>query len=771
MRLSRTVSKSVGLVLAGIRRYFGSDGPPTPATRWPRLGIGLSGGLLALVGVWLLAVLPLAAWALTLSACLLVFGLFNIVLGIRKNLTIARANQLSLIGHIVAVVSFYLILSRVLVVGYTTDTIVGTYLGVLKLLELQSPYGFSIKPLMDHLGFSTSYYTPGMNGTFDFHLAYPALSFLSLVPFYIIGMHDLRDPVFLFFMISVLLIFGLAPSRLKSISIAPFGLFPFVVANSWTDSVWAFFLVLTALFWYRHPKASWSAFGLAAATKQVAIVVAPFLLIRMWHERKESKWRSVPSAIAVMGGAFLLPNLPFIVASPGAWWTDIVAPYLPNSPSQVPGGIGLSNILLDIGIALQSSFYLVTMLGVSSLLLFAFARHYRGLNSLVFAFPIIMFFFYYRSFPNYMAFWVFPLVLDFCRLGGPNLKLLASIRMPTISWRPAAKPLLRPFRQRLTPSLVVLLVLTTAFAAASGAYLSQAATPKVQILVNSIADPDSIGSATQINVTLRNLLTTPVLPNFFVKYSPLPFVWETNSTAALEGGLQRSYLLSAPDAYSAVPTGYTFHVLVSDNLTSQLLGESSAAKAILLTPRVANPGLRWWVLDQSAGRKVPFDWKLSKLNVDTSTTGISPLGGVNGTSGLTFTLNYTSSSAGLGQVALSQKLLFNSTKVQLTLNQSSVTDIARKSMLLASISDGTHTVYYVFSNDVATEIVSQFSSNTTIIVPITTMHWNTITLDPQSLWNSLSWGIPQQVSLVVALETTVRGVYYASLFAIKSVSG
>jgi len=64
------------------------------------------------------------------------------------------------------------------------DTVVGTYMGILRVLQLQSPYGFSIKPLLDRFGFSTSFYTPGVDGSFDFHLAYPSLSFLSIVPFY-----------------------------------------------------------------------------------------------------------------------------------------------------------------------------------------------------------------------------------------------------------------------------------------------------------------------------------------------------------------------------------------------------------------------------------------------------------------------------------------------------------------------------------------------------------------------------------------------------------
>src|SRR2546427_785067 len=84
--------------------------------------------------------------------------------------------------------------------------------------------------------------------------------------------------------------------------------------------------------------------------------------------------------------------------------------------AQVPGGIGLSGFLLDLGIALPSSFFLVLMGGVSGILFYLYAKHYRGLNSMVFAFPILIFFFYYRSFPNYMAYWLFHLYSNYAGL-------------------------------------------------------------------------------------------------------------------------------------------------------------------------------------------------------------------------------------------------------------------------------------------------------------------------------------------------------------------
>src|SRR5207253_9176227 len=147
--------------------------------------------------------------------------------------------------------------------------------------------------------------------------------------------------------------------------------------------------------WYRHPKASWVSLGLAVAVKQIAIVIAPFLLLRLWKETPQHSLRSLTRSFGLMLSAFLLPNLPFIIYSPGSWWAAVVAPFLPNAPAQVPGGIGLSGFLLDLGIALPSSFFLVLMGGVSGFF-FSFSPNiFQVFTGLVFTFHILFFFFFF----------------------------------------------------------------------------------------------------------------------------------------------------------------------------------------------------------------------------------------------------------------------------------------------------------------------------------------------------------------------------------------
>src|SRR5256712_1201665 len=731
-----------------VKEYIGLRETQAKPTRLSRVGLGLTGLFSVVAGLWLVAFGANSIGMLALAVGIAGFGLFNLTFAFRKSLTLSRANQLSLVGNLVLFIWLYVVASKLLYVSYSTDTVVGTYMGILRVLQLQSPYGFSIKPLLDKFGFSPSFYTPGVDGSFDFHLAYPSLSFLSIVPFYLLGLHDVRDTVFIFHIMSVLTIFALAPARLKSVSVLPFTLFSIVIAGSWTDSIWAF-LVLTTVLWYRHPKASWVSLGIAVAVKQIAIVIAPFLLLRLWKETPYQGLRSLTRSVGLMLSAFFLPNLPFIIYSPGSWWAAVVAPFLPNAPAQVPGGIGLSGFLLDLGIALPSSSFLVLMGGVSGILFYLYAKHYRGLNSIVFAFPILIFFFYYRSFPNYMAYWLFPFVLELCRLGGPNLRLAFTTRLPSIAWRPPTGTILRILRQRLTPSLMVVMTLTVIFAGVSGAYITQVSSPRTSIQINGIMDPDSIGAATIINVTVTNMLSTPVSPIFFVKYSPLPYFWDSNTTSPLSSGSASSYVISAPDALSAIPRGDQFHIVIYDKLTGQLLGESTSWKSDIPAPSLENPALKWWVLDPSVGTRVPFNWKLSLSNIDPVWSGISPLG-VNGTSGVQMMLNYTSSLVGVERLALSQRALLNATNLSIHFNQSLTTNIATNLIFGAIVADGTHTLYYVFSDRATQQTIRPYSANTTVIIPTQRSQSNTINLSPQPIWNAQGSSTPPQATFTVS---------------------
>ena len=127
------------------RQFLGlNQDPSTQAGKGTRAGLFVSGAFLVAVGLLIVIVSDLLV---VLAIPLFLFAAFNFVNSKRVRLSLVRGNLLSLAGQLCASVVLYLFMTRILWVTYTTDSIVATYMGVLKVLALQNPYGFSMKPL------------------------------------------------------------------------------------------------------------------------------------------------------------------------------------------------------------------------------------------------------------------------------------------------------------------------------------------------------------------------------------------------------------------------------------------------------------------------------------------------------------------------------------------------------------------------------------------------------------------------------------------------
>jgi len=729
-----------------------------PAGKGTRVGLFVSGAFLIAVG---LLIILISSLFVVLALPILLFGAYNIVNSRRKLLSLSRSNLLSLSGHLCATLVLYVLFTRILWVTYMTDSIVGSYMGVLKVLAFQNPYGYSIKPFLDQFSFPPSFYTPRIDGSFEFHLNYPALNFLTLLPLYAAGLHDLRDGVFIFHLLSVLLIFGLVPSRQKALSLAPFVFFPALVAASWTDSVWAFFLVGGAILWYRSRNLGLLMAGFAGATKQIALVAAPFLLIRLWQESPRSKLRNTLIGAGVLVVGFLGPNIPFMFSSPGQWWAATITPYFPGGAAQVSGGIGLSGILLDLGLAPPPLFFvgLMGLAGVGSLYLYS--TRFSGSRYFVWIFPIVIMFFYYRSFPNYIFYWGCPLAFEFFK-NRPAISIWHFSPMHSIPWHPSLGSTLRSVRGRLRVPLVAGLLLTTVFVGAFGAYVSSSPPSKVEVQVTSISDPDGIGAATQLNISLENLTPKTVVPSFFVKWSFLPYLWASNSNQSLPPSTSASYLVTATDGLAAVPRSTSFRVYVFDTGTGNLVGQSLPFRADTPLPSIANPHFRWWTLDVTAGAKVPFGWKLTKTSIDPLTPVIQPLG-QNQTTGTSLQINYTNPIINLEKIMLSQKVLLNATKVDLSMFDPVAAGRDGRSVLGITVTDGAHQLTYLFSNTTAKPTILPSNYNATTIVPIAASAWTTVSIDANQAWSAQGWAVPNLVTFTIFLQASTIGVYSASI--------
>jgi len=723
-------------------------------------GVVSSVVFLLLVAAWM----ALAATPLIIASVLLTsLATLILALSLNKGLTLSRANLLALLGHLCALFSFYFFYTRMLNVTYVTDSIVGTYMGIVKVLQLQNPYSYSIKSLLDQLGFPPSFYTPRVDGSFEFHLNYPALNFLSLIPMYLAGLHDLRDGVMVFHVVSVLAIFSLVPSRLKALSLAPFAFgFPLAIGYSWTDSIWAFFVLLTAVFWYRNKGLSLVSLGLAAATKQIAFVAAPFLLIRLWNEEDGSKLRGLVKGSGLMAAGFLVPNVPFIIASPSSWWAGTIGPYLPSKTPLIPGGIGLSEILPDVGFLISPVFFSVLTVIIVVSCLVALALSFNRLNRFIWAMPALVLFFYPRSLPNYIVYWAFPFFFEWFKFGNPQLSLRQLRAVVNKFWSQPGWSPLGSLRRRVGPAVLLGLVFTTALVGASGAYAVQVSRPKVDVRVDQMGDPDSLGVATRLAVTITNSGPDSVSPSFFVKWFFLWDLWRANQSRILRPASRASYVLTATDALAGIPRGSTFHVAVYDSGSGQLVGQSPSYVSSVARPPVANPRFTWWTLDVGAGRQVPFSWKLSLFNLDRTEGGISMVD-MNSSSGVQLRLNSTTDQQTFGEVALSQRLLFNETDMNLLIYQPSPSVVNGREELGARATDGTHVLYFVFSAGATEATVTSYAENTTVTVPMEYSGWNSVSLDVRSVWSSQGWSPSNSLDVSLFLRSYEAGLFVASI--------
>jgi hypothetical protein len=739
--------------------------PPAQAGLGTRAGLFISGAFLVAVGLLIVLV---SGVLLVLAIPLFLFAAFNLINSRRAVLSLGRGNVLSLAGHVCAAVTLYLFMTRILWITYTTDSIVATYMGVLKVLALQNPYGFSMKPFLDQFGFPPSLYTPHIDGSYEYHLNYGALNFLTLLPLYAAGLHDLRDGVFLFHVVSILLIFGLVPSRQKALSLAPFVFFPAFIAASWTDSVWALFLLLSPILWSRSKNLALLMVALAGATKQIALIAAPFLLIRLWQESPGSKLKNTMVGAGVLIAGFLGPNLPFIMSSPSSWWTSTIVPYFPGAAAMVPGGVGLSEIFLDLGIAPSPILFTILTGLVTVASVYLYATRFSKSRYYVWIFPVVIMFFYYRSFPNYIFYWAFPLALEFFR-NRPTLHFWHFSPFRGTQWRPTIAVGLRSVRGRLRVPLLAGLLLTTVFVGAYGTYVSSRPPSKFDVRINSVLDPDGIGVGTVLNITLSNSTPRPIAPLFFVKWNILPYLWKSNSTSNLAPSSTASYLVTASDALAALPRMADFRVYVYDTNTGNLAGVSLPYTANIPQPSLANPHFKWWTLDFGAGTKVPFAWKLIKTNIDPLASVIQGLD-QDYTSGMSLRLNYTSPAVNFEKIMISQKVLLNATTVNLSLFDPLQTSSSGGAVLGVTVTDGAHELSYIFSNSTAKQTFSTSDYNSTATIPIAASAWTSISIDPNQTWQTQGWAVPNDVTFTIFLQAYSPGLYSASIRDLTSPS-
>ncbi len=231
--------------------------------------------------------------------------------------------------------------------------------------------------------------------------SYPALSFLVYVPVLWAGLPNILPVHLLVYVLLFAWLVWMMPTGLRRWgALTALAATPVVVA-SLIESNEVICVALLLLAWeYRHRR--WLGailLGLACAYKQYAWGFVPFFAVDavLTDGWLEAVWRG---AIAL--GAFLLPNGPFVVASPLAWFTSL---WLPISEPLFPQGMGV--IALSLGHLLPygpPALYALLEAAVLGVTLAAAIRWRTRLGAGVLVLALLPLFFAFRSIPSYFAF-------------------------------------------------------------------------------------------------------------------------------------------------------------------------------------------------------------------------------------------------------------------------------------------------------------------------------------------------------------------------------
>jgi hypothetical protein len=308
--------------------------------------------------------------------------------------------------------------------GYGTDEIAfDQYAATLGRHGLD-PYVHSMAPSFNLFRVPPDGFTYTLSGVPVTQLSYPALSFLPYIPFLALGWSTqlavgLNVAAWI---VSILLLFALLPRRFRAAALVLGSLTTYVAyaVGGVTDVLYVPLLIGAAYRWNRFPaEHGWRKWrgpvllGLAMSVKQEPWLLLPFLAVAVFLEADARlgtarRVRVGVTYVAAALAAFALPNLPYLVAGPRAWFRGVLTPFVDHAVPTGQGAIGLS-VFLRLGGGSLTAYSVFTVVLLVALLA-VFAATYPVLRPLAFLMPCIVLFFAVRSFSSYIV-WMLPVAL------------------------------------------------------------------------------------------------------------------------------------------------------------------------------------------------------------------------------------------------------------------------------------------------------------------------------------------------------------------------
>lgn len=243
---------------------------------------------------------------------------------------------------------------------------------------------------------------------FESKVSYPALSFLTLLPFALFKNYNVLPFYMLSYAALVFVAWKVAHPALR-----PWVLL-LTMANipMWSSTVGGnldiFYTLLIALVWLLRDHRWRSAIflGLALASKQIAWFFIPFYLIMVYRHYgiKETIYRLI-----IAGSIGLAINLPFMLWNPHAWLAGVLAPVV---DPMFPMGVGIVNLSVTHLLPFFPQWVYSALEGAALLLSLAwYWRLCRKAPEAAMLLAVIPLFFAWRSLPSYFYCAAFPIFI------------------------------------------------------------------------------------------------------------------------------------------------------------------------------------------------------------------------------------------------------------------------------------------------------------------------------------------------------------------------
>lgn len=229
--------------------------------------------------------------------------------------------------------------------------------------------------------------------------SYPALSFLLYIPLVAMGLDILWLHLLAYAALFVWLV-SLAPREQRGwVALAAAAAVSIPLRTLMLDTEVICLIFLLVAWQYRRQRwLSAVALGLGCAFKQYCWLFAPFMLV---DALLRYGWREALKRALIVAGAFLLPNLPFLLTNPRAWVASV---FLPVTGALFPQGMGL--VALSLGRFLPAwppLFYAGAELLAFAGALWLFIRYHVALHESALLLALAPLVFAFRSPANYFA--------------------------------------------------------------------------------------------------------------------------------------------------------------------------------------------------------------------------------------------------------------------------------------------------------------------------------------------------------------------------------